>query len=138
MFRSPLQLRTKGALRLGVFVLLFAGVTSAAEKGSPPAGKDQGEAARLFAEAAQDVNGGQYAAAIEKYNAILLLQPNSPEALSNLGVAYHLAERFGEAVETLQKALRLNPDLIPANLILGMDYVGWAGRRRPWSPSAKC
>jgi tetratricopeptide (TPR) repeat protein len=123
MFRSPLQLRTKGALRLGVFVLLFAGVTSAAEKGSPPAGKDQGEAARLFAEAAQDVNGGQYAAAIEKYNAILLLQPNSPEALSNLGVAYHLAERFGEAVETLQKALRLNPDLIPANLILGMDYV---------------
>jgi tetratricopeptide (TPR) repeat protein len=123
MFRSPLQLRTKGALRLGVLVLFFAGVTPAAEQGSPPAAGDQGEAARLFAEAAQDVNSGQYAAAIEKYKSILLLQPNSPEALSNLGVAYHLAEHFGEAVETLQKALRLNPGLIPANLILGMDYV---------------
>ncbi len=123
MFRSPLQLRTKGALRLGVLVLFFAGVMPAAEKGSPPAADDRGEAARLFAEAAQDVNSRQYAAAIEKYKAILVLQPNSPEALSNLGVAYHLAQRFGEAVETLQKALRLNPGLIPANLILGMDYV---------------
>ena len=123
MFRPPLQLGTQRAPWLGVLVLSITGIAPASGQGSRPAVDDQREVARLFAEAAQDVNGGQYAAAIEKYRAILLLQPNSPEALSNLGVAYHLAARFGEAVETLQKALRLNPSLIPANLILGMDYV---------------
>ena len=123
MFRPPLQLGTQRAPWLGVLVLSIAGIAPASRQGSRPAVDDQREVARLFAEAARDVNGGQYAAAIEKYRAVLLLQPNSPEALSNLGVAYHLAERFGEAVETLQKALRLDPGLIPANLILGMDDV---------------
>jgi tetratricopeptide (TPR) repeat protein len=78
---------------------------------------------QLFAEAAQDVASGQYAAAIEIYRSILALYPNSAEALSNLGVAYHLAGRIPEAVETLRKALKLDPTLVPANLILGIDSV---------------
>jgi tetratricopeptide (TPR) repeat protein len=51
------------------------------------------------------------------------LQPNSPNVLNNLGVAYHLEGRLSDAVRVLQQALRLEPDLLSANLILGIDYV---------------
>ena len=64
-----------------------------------------------------------YAAAVQKYERLLSLQPNSPNVLNNLGIAYHLEGRLTDAVRVLQMALRLEPDLLSANLILGIDYV---------------
>jgi tetratricopeptide (TPR) repeat protein len=90
--------------------------------GSPNRG-NQDRVAQLFAQAAQEINSGEYSAAIDTYKSALSIQPDSPQALSNLGVAYHLAGRFPEAVETLKKALKLNPEGVPANLILGMDLI---------------
>ncbi len=77
----------------------------------------------LFKKAQIDVADGDYKRAAEEYERALRLQPNSAEALSNLGVAYHMLGRVPEAVNTLQGALSLNPDLIPANLLLGIDLV---------------
>ncbi len=84
---------------------------------------DQERIDRLFAQAAQDINRGEYSAAIDNYKSALAIRTNSPETLSNLGVAYHFAGRFAEAVETLRKAQKLNPQSLPANLILGIDLV---------------
>ena len=108
---------------LVVLLLCLPGSAAPVQKGPAAGGGNPQQVAGLFAEAAQDVNTGQYVAAIEKYRSILVLQPNSAEALSNLGVAYHLAGRIPEAVEALQKALKLDPSLVPANLILGIDSV---------------
>jgi len=103
---------------------LLCGSRGTAENGtgSPKSG-NQERVAQLFAQAAQEINSGKYSAAIETYKSALSIQPDSPQTLSNLGVAYHLAGRFPEAVETLKKALKLNPDSLPANLILGIDSV---------------
>ncbi len=77
----------------------------------------------LFEGAQSDFAKRDYSAAVLKYKQALILQPNSPEAWSNLGVAYHMDGRITEAVEALQKALRYDPNLLPANLMLGFDFV---------------
>lgn len=103
---------------------LLCGSRGTAENGarSPNSGGAE-RVAQLFAQAAQQINSGKYSAAIDTYKLALAIQPDSPEAWSNLGVAYHLAGRFPEAVETLNKALKLNPGGLPANLILGIDLI---------------
>ncbi len=85
--------------------------------------KTQSEIELLFQEAQRDFMKGDYSAAAKRYERLVALQPNSAEALSNLGVAYHMAGRIQPAVDTLQRALRLNANLLPANLILGIDLV---------------
>jgi Tfp pilus assembly protein PilF len=64
-----------------------------------------------------------YAAAIQKYELLASLQPNSANALNNFGLAYHMARMLREAARALQITLLLEPDMLSANLILGMDYV---------------
>jgi tetratricopeptide (TPR) repeat protein len=75
----------------------------------------------LFREAAEQSAQRNYGGAIEKFKAALKLRPGAPEALSNLGVVYHLAGRYHEAVETMEGVVRTNPNLFPARLILGLD-----------------
>jgi tetratricopeptide (TPR) repeat protein len=117
--------------------LVFIIATAVAQSMPVPGSGSQDGVDRLFAEAAKDVNSGQYSAAIDKYQSILALEPNSAEALSNLGVAYHLAGRFAEAVEALQKAIQLNPALVPANLILGIDDIRLGRPRDSLDPLAR-
>jgi len=85
--------------------------------------KDRDQFEALFREAQEDFNRGDYAGAARKYERALVFQPSSPEALSNLGVAYHMEGSLRPAVSTLRKALSLEPGLLPANLILGIDFV---------------
>jgi tetratricopeptide (TPR) repeat protein len=123
MIYGKLQLRTCGIALLSSLNLACGVAAQTAREGSCSTGDAHQQVECWAGAAAQDVNSGRYAAAIEKYQALLRLQPNSPGALSNLGVAYHLDGQISKAVETLQQALRLDPDLIPASLILGMDNV---------------
>jgi tetratricopeptide (TPR) repeat protein len=94
---------------------------------SQPSGEQAVEAGDqveiLGREAEQDLAKRDYAAAIQKYERLASLQPNSANVLNNLGLACHMAGRLREAVGALQKALRLEPDMLSANLILGMDYI---------------
>jgi tetratricopeptide (TPR) repeat protein len=95
-----------------------SGIASATQAPGP-----QDEVEGFFRQAQNNFAKGDYAAAAAKYERALALRPDSPEALSNLGICYHFQGRTREAVATLEKALRLDPNLIPANLILGIDLV---------------
>lgn len=120
-----LRRRWPGALLAGTLFLavsLAAQAIDAQLRGGPtPASQEPVQ--RLAQEAAQDFSRGDYAAAAKKYERLAILQPESANILNNLGLAYHMTGRFRDAVEVLQKALRLNPELLSANLILGIDYV---------------
>ena len=94
----------------------------------------QGQFEALFREAQEDFNRGDYDGAARKYERALVLQPKSPEALSNLGVAYHMEGSLRPAVSTLQRALSLEPGLLPANLILGIDLVQLGEPRQAIAP----
>ena len=77
----------------------------------------------LTGEAQKDIERGDYSAALRNYQQVAALRPDSAAALSNLGVAYHLLGRPGEAVTQLRKALKIDPTMVPANLVLGIDCV---------------
>ena len=134
--RANVQKLTKRLLGtmplLCIAALLIAGAISPpmmlaqAPSGQPSGGQaveaaDQVEI--LGREAEQDLVKRDYVAAVEKYERLASLQPDSANVLNNLGLAYHMAGRPREAVRVLQNALRLKPDMFSANLILGMDYV---------------
>jgi tetratricopeptide (TPR) repeat protein len=88
-------------------------------RGSKP--KDHFESA--FRDAQDAFNRGDYPAAARGYERALAIRPDSPEALSNLGVVYHMQGNLRLAVETMSRALAFEPGLLPANLILGIDLV---------------
>ncbi len=69
------------------------------------------------AEAVQD-----YLAAAGEYESILALRPGWALIHQSLGVTYHLAKRFPQAIEQLQLAVGLDDQLWGAFLFLGMDY----------------
>ena len=77
----------------------------------------------LFRQAADLSAHRQYAEAIEKYKAALRLRPGAPEAISNLGVMYHVSAQYAAAVSTMAEVVNSNPNLFPAQLILGIDLV---------------
>src|SRR5439155_7156399 len=77
----------------------------------------------LLRDAQNDFARGDYAGAIRNYQKVVALRPDSAEALSNLGIAYHFAARPRDAVATLQRAVKMNPEMVPSNLILGIDLV---------------
>src|ERR1700730_12671529 len=75
----------------------------------------------LFREAGESSARRDYDGAIVKFKAALKLRPGAPEAMSNLGVMYHLAGRYRDAVETMERVVESSPDLFPARLVLGLD-----------------
>ena len=77
----------------------------------------------LYQAAQSDITKGNYSAAAEKFRQMLKSDPNSPEAWSDLGVAYSMGGEPKEAVGAFEKALQLNPSLRSANLMLGIDLV---------------
>jgi tetratricopeptide (TPR) repeat protein len=77
----------------------------------------------LFREAAALSAEHNFDGAIGKYKAALQLRPGAAEALSNLGVIYHLAGRYQQAVETMDRVIAIDPKVFPARLILGLDLV---------------
>jgi tetratricopeptide (TPR) repeat protein len=89
-------------------------------RAAPP---DQTKADVLLRDAQNAFAQRDYAAAIRNYQQLVALRPDSAEALSNLGVAYHFAGWPRDAVATLQKALKINPGMVPSNLLLGIDLV---------------
>jgi len=77
----------------------------------------------LFQAAQSDITKGNYSAAIEKFRQMLKLDPNSPEAWSDLGVAYSMGGEHQQAVEAFERALQLDPSTRSANLMLGIELV---------------
>jgi tetratricopeptide (TPR) repeat protein len=63
-----------------------------------------------------------YARAAEEYKKLLSLRPQSAEICQNLGLVYHLQNKFQEAIPVFERALALQPNLWGTSLFLGIDY----------------
>jgi tetratricopeptide (TPR) repeat protein len=114
------------ALLLVVSAISSIHAQALVSSGQPSGGQEtrSGDQVKILGrEAEQDLLKRDYAGAIEKYERLASLQPDSANVLNNLGLAYHMAGKPREAIRALQKALRLKPEMLSANLILGMDYV---------------
>jgi predicted Zn-dependent protease len=66
---------------------------------------------------------GKVEEAIPIYDRLIQAFPRNPGLLLNLCIAEFKARRYQNAIEHARAALKLNPDLAPANLFLGASYV---------------
>ena len=57
------------------------------------------------------VSQGHYHKALETWEAIVKEKPNNPDYWLSLGATYLKLERYDEAIESIQKATKLNPDI---------------------------
>ncbi|MBF0443981.1 MAG: tetratricopeptide repeat protein [Magnetococcales bacterium] len=62
---------------------------------------------------------GKLDAALNSYNSALILQPDNPALLSNIGLALHSKGRLTQAVQAYQKAITIKPDHAQAHYNLG-------------------
>lgn len=67
-----------------------------------------------FAEGAQLTNEGQYDAAIEKFNAVLVDLPKCFDCYNNLGTIYTRQQDWAKAEEAFKKAIEANPESVEA------------------------
>ena len=70
---------------------------------------------------------GDWAEAIEAYDLALAEHPNDAMILNNRGFSYFMQGRLDEAVADIERALRLDPDLKPAQFNLRLAHA-WSGR----------
>src|SRR5438552_1364142 len=75
-----------------------------------------------FQAAREAEKSGDLEKAASEYKAVLQVQPDEPVVYNNLGLVYHLQARYRDAIEVFQRAVQLNPGLLGANLLLGIDY----------------
>jgi predicted Zn-dependent protease len=66
---------------------------------------------------------GNFDAAAQIYAELVEAVPNNPGLLLNLGMAKHMAGRDREAIPHLQAALKIDPNIFPANLFLGASLL---------------
>jgi len=74
-------------------------------------------------EASRAMEAGKFEDAARMYRDLLQTVPDEPGLLMNLGMALAMGGREGEAIAPLEKAIALNPRLIPAHLFLGSSYL---------------
>jgi len=78
-------------------------------------------AARQHLTAALDAQKrGQFAGAAQEYEAALKLIPGSADIFQNLGLVYHMDNRYQKAIQAFEKALALEPGLWASHLFLGI------------------
>jgi predicted Zn-dependent protease len=73
--------------------------------------------------AAQAMEAGRFADAARIYEDLLQAVPDDPGLLMNLGMALAMGGREADAIVPLQKAVTLDPKLVPAHLFLGSSYL---------------
>ncbi|MDZ4802278.1 MAG: tetratricopeptide repeat protein [Bryobacteraceae bacterium] len=74
------------------------------------------------AEAASAMRAGRFADAERLYTQLVRQEPKNPNWLANLGLALHSRSRYAEAVDALERSLKIKP---AAGLyaVLGIDYL---------------
>jgi tetratricopeptide (TPR) repeat protein len=75
----------------------------------------------LHVEAQAAEKAGRLDVALQKYEAILDLNPDLAPAYNNLGKVYYLQGRYQEAIKVLRRALELDPQLAPPRALLGIS-----------------
>lgn len=79
------------------------------------------DAAPLYNEGNKLIKSGQYATAIEKYDAAIAIQAH-PNIFYQKSVAEKKLRKFNDAEKSLLKCVELNPDFAPAYSGLGTTY----------------
>ena len=93
--------------------------------GPGPAGGGSGKAiapemlAGMLRAARQSLTEGRYQEAIAAYQAVLKRQPENVDAMTHLGLIVAIGGHADSALETWDKALRIDPDYAPAYLYRG-------------------
>jgi len=93
--------------------------------GSGPAGGGSGKPiapemlAGMLRAARQSLAEGRYQEAIAAYQAVLKRQPDNVDAMTHLGLIVAIGGHADSALETWDKALRIDPDYAPAYLYRG-------------------
>ena len=77
---------------------------------------------RLFVRALELQKAGDMLGAIDNYKAALVIIPERPDALSNLGAAYVQLGQYDDAVAQYQAALKLDPANNAVRLNLALAY----------------
>jgi tetratricopeptide (TPR) repeat protein len=77
---------------------------------------------RLFVRALELQRAGDLLGAIDNYKAALVISPDRPDALSNLGAAYVQLGQFDDAVAQYQLALKVDPANATARMNLALAY----------------
>lgn len=75
----------------------------------------------LYSEAHSAEQAGNLDVAVEKYHAILQLDPKLPPAYNNLGRLYFRQGRYSEAIEALKHAIQLDARLASSHALLGIS-----------------
>ncbi len=76
----------------------------------------------FFDQAIDALNNQKWETAIEKFQQILIITPNSPSTLFNLATAQKRAQQLPAAIKTLERLSSLQPDMIEVYLNLGNLY----------------
>jgi tetratricopeptide (TPR) repeat protein len=120
------------------FFVLVAGCARVAAVARQVSRDADASAAALYQTATDAQRQGDYPRAIAAYQKLLELHPENAETRANLGMMYHLAGRYEEAIRTLEVAARAKPQLYGADLVLGMDllHTGQHQRARPYLEKA--
>jgi tetratricopeptide (TPR) repeat protein len=102
-----------------------AGSQAGGDTLSRPSGPvyQQGSASDFFARGEQYLNANQPGEALEAFQQVMRLAPDSPAGYLGAGLAYGRMKQNEEAVEALQHGLRLKPDMPDAYLYLGFSQL---------------
>jgi predicted Zn-dependent protease len=85
-------------------------------------------------QAAQAMQAGKFDDAARIYRDLLQAVPDEPGLLMNLGMALAMGGREGDAIAPLQKAVALDPRLIPAHMFLGSSHLARGEPARAIAP----
>lgn len=88
-----------------------------------PAVAQSPELAAQNRSAAAAMKGGRFGEAARIYREMLEALPDEPGLLMNLGMALAMDGREAEAIAPLERAVALNPKLLPAHLFLGSSHL---------------
>ena len=83
----------------------------------------QGSASDYFTRGQQYLNANQFKEALDAFQQVIRLAPDSPAGHLGAGLAYARMGQNEEAVDALQRALRLKPDMPDAYLYLGFSQL---------------
>jgi predicted Zn-dependent protease len=90
---------------------------------SVPAGTQSADLAERSRAGTRAMQDGRFDEAVRIYRDLLQALPNEAGLLMNLGMALAMGGHEGEALAPLERALTLNPDLVPARMFLGSSYL---------------
>lgn len=100
---------------IAIALFLFAGEQPA----EPRAGDDLVTKSQ---QAKQAMAAGEFQRAAELYSDLVHSVPANPGLLLNLGMARFYERRYTDAIQALKAALKLQPQLAPANFFLGLSF----------------